>query len=115
MNEKIDDGNILEAKTFKINKKDNIEKILSKTYKIMFKQAKNIINLLLKDSENVNRLVKQNKFKWGKKLTNSKELFEFYEIKKNDSKSKFNKKLISTTFKEFKPYIKFHGKLFFLE
>ena len=66
----------------------------------MFKQAVKIINLLQKEPENVNKLIKKNKSKWSKKLTFSKELFKFYEIKKNATKSEFNKKLISTTFKK---------------
>lgn len=115
INEKIDAGKILDTNTFQITKRDGIETVLLKTYKIMFKQAVKIINLVQKEPKNVDKLIKKNKFKWSKKLTYSKELFKFYEIKKNVTKIEFKKKLISTTFKNFKPYIKLHGKLFFLE
>ena len=115
INEKIDAGDILDTKIFKLNKNDSVENILNKTYKLMFKQATMIVDLLLRKSENVMILKNKNKKKWSKKLTLSKDLLKFYEIKKNISKKKFDKKLQATIFKNFKPYIKLHGKVFYLK
>ena len=44
INEKVDNGKIIDVKKFSINRKDNILKILNKTYKVMSSQAISLIN-----------------------------------------------------------------------
>ena len=61
INEKVDNGKILDVKKFKLTNKDTIDSALKKTYKIMLIQAKSIINLLFKDPNNLKKLIENNK------------------------------------------------------
>ena len=81
----------------------------------MFKQAKITINLLLKNENNLARLIKKNKkIKWSKKITTKKDLEKIYLINKNISKKDFSKQIRATNTKFFKPYTLFYGKKFIL-
>mgnify|MGYP006098869847 CR=1 FL=1 len=116
LNEKIDSGTIIDVEKFKLKKKDDVEKVLSKTHSIMCKQAFYVINLLLKDKKNLEKLVKKSKnYKWSNKILNMKKLNKFYEIKKNISKKELIKKIRSTNTKKYKPYIAIKDKKFYLD
>ena len=115
INQKIDSGKILNVKKFKVRINDNVQSCLEKTYKLMFKQAKITINLLLKNENNLARLIQKNKkIKWSKKITTKKDLEKIYLIKKNISKKDFSKRIRATKTKIFKPYISLYGKKFIL-
>ena len=115
INQKIDSGKILNVKKFKVKINDNVQSCLKKTYKLMFKQAKITINLLLKNENNLARLIKKNKkIKWSKKITTKKDLEKIYLINKNISKKDFSKQIRATKTKFFKPYTLFYGKKFIL-
>ncbi len=115
INQKIDNGKILSVKKFKVRINDNVQSCLEKTYKLMFKQAKITINLLLKNENNLARLIQKNKrIKWSKKITTKKDLEKIYLIKKNISKKDFSKQIRATKTKLFKPYISLYGKKFIL-
>ena len=116
VNNKIDNGKIVDVKKFKISKKDSIEKILIKTYKIMTRQAIYIINKINENSQVLDKFINKNKkFKWSKNIKKLKDLNKFYEIKNNISRKIFFKKIRATQTKNFKPYIFIHGKKFILE
>jgi len=116
INNKIDNGKIIDVKKFKISKKDSVEKVLLKTYKIMTKQAIYIINKICENPKIIDKfIVKNNKFFWSKKIKKLKDLDNFYEIKKDISRKDFFKKLLATQTKNFKPYLFIHGKKFILE
>ena len=115
MNKKIDDGKIIDVKKFKIKKNDNVESLLKKTYKEMFKQAMQLINEIEKNPLFAKILIKNNKkYRWGKNINNIKSLNKFYEIKKNIKKKDLKKKLRATITKKYKPYVKLHNHFFYL-
>ena len=116
INEKIDSGPIIDFKKFRIKKIKKIEKILFKTYIVSTKQIFFIINQILKDQNNLNKLIKKNKkIKWSKKFHSIKKLNNFYQIDKNIKKKDLIKKIKATNTSKFKPYILLHGKKFILE
>ena len=116
MSEKIDYGKILDVRKFKINKKDNIEKILHKTYKISTNQIFFVINELLKNQNNLLKLIKKNKkIKWSRKYNTLKDLDKFYEINVKVTKKEFLRKIHATSTSRFKPFIILHGRKFLLE
>ncbi len=115
INQKIDNGKILSVKRFKIRNNDNVQSCLEKTYKLMFKQAKDIIKILNKNEHNLMKLIEKNKkIKWSKILKTKKDLEKIYLINKNISKKNLLRRIKSTKTKFFKPYVSLHGKKFFL-
>ena len=115
MNKKIDDGKILYVNKFKINKNENINSLLSKTHKKMYYKFIEIVIKIHKEEAFIDNLIKKNvKHKWSKKYYNLKELDKFYEIKINETKKNFIKKIRSTVTYNHKPYIKVHKKKFYL-
>ena len=116
INEKIDSGTILDVVKFRLEKKDTIENVLSKTHSTMYKQAIYVINLLLKDKKNLEKLVKKSKnYKWSDKILNLEKLNNFYEIKKNISKKELIRKIKATKTVSYKPYIAIKDKKFYLD
>tara|TARA_Y100000590_G_scaffold460772_1_gene620890 strand:- start:442 stop:1125 length:684 start_codon:yes stop_codon:yes gene_type:complete len=113
MTKKIDQGDILNVQKFIIKKNDTIESTLKKTHKVMFAQAKFILNYLFKDEGNLAKLIKKNKsIKWSKKIKKRKDLEKFYQIKINSSKKELKNKIRATNTKFFKPYVNLHNKRF---
>ena len=115
INQKIDNGKILDVKKFQVTKKDTVKSCLEKTYKIMAKQVLEIIKLLIKKDENLTKLIKKNKhIKWSKKLTTKKDLEKLYLINKKASKKHLKKIIRATNTNSFKPYISLHNEKFVL-
>ena len=115
INQKIDNGKILDVKKFQVTKKDTVKSCLEKTYKIMAKQVLGIIKLLIKKDENLTKLIKKNKhIKWSKKLTTKKDLEKLYLINKKASKKHLKKIIRATNTNSFKPYISLHNEKFVL-
>lgn len=113
IDEKLDNGKILNVKKFKILNKDNVDSVIKKTHSITLIQAKFIINFLSKGPNNLNKLIKQNKnLKWSKKITKLKDLHNLYIIDKNTSKRDFLRKLRATNSKDFKPSLYLYNKKF---
>ena len=116
INEKVDNGKILDIKKFKLKQLDTIESCLIKTYNLMLKQAFYVINALYKNDNNLQKLINKNKkIKWSKKINKLMDLNKFYEIKKNASNKELLKKIRATNTKNFKPYIMLHSKKFELK
>ena len=114
IDDKVDHGQIIDVKLFKISNLDNIEKVLKKTYKLQYYQAIRIINSLYKNNINLIKLLNNNKkVKWSKRIKNRLYLNKFYKISLNTDKSKLKKKLRATITKKFKPYVEIHGVKFF--
>ena len=114
INEKIDNGKILKVAKFRILKNDNVETLLKKTHKTLYKEAKKFIGKLIKNPNILESKNNKIKIRWGKKYHNVKSLNKFYEIRPNISKKYFERKLRSTIYKNYKPYIDLHGKKFFV-
>lgn len=114
MNEKIDNGKILDVKIFKINKRMSIERILNKTYENQIKQFNFIIKKIKNKSFTQFLSKKKNsKFEWSKNLYQRKDLNRLYEIPKNVKKKKLDLLLRATVTKNYKPHVLICGKKFF--
>jgi len=111
---KIDSGPIINVKKFIINKKDNVDDILAKTYSAMTSQAIYLIDYLLK-KKNIFYLVKKNsRLKWSKKLYTTSDLENLYKLKLGLNKLEFKKIIKSTYTEKYKPYIIYHGEKFIM-
>ena len=115
VNQKIDNGKILDVQKFKLQKKDTVQSCLNKTYKIMTHQAFRIINLLITKDENLKKLIKKNShIKWSKKLGKKNDLNRLYIVNKTISKKQLKKIIRATNTNLFKPYIQIHKKKFII-
>ena len=93
-----------------------IDKILDKTYKIMFKQAISVIRNISVNPNYINNMIKRNKhIKWSNKIGTLKDLNNFYIIDKDIGKKDLLRKIRATKTSKFKPYINLYGKKFILE
>ena len=106
INDKFDNGKIINVKKFKISyKKMNLERLIELTHKNIIKQAKKFIDDVIKNKIKVN-----NKFKWKKRAYTKKEFELAREIKLYDSKKNILKKLKAFTYKDYKSvYINLKG------
>lgn len=113
MDDKIDQGKILDVEKFLIKKNYNLSDLFKKTHSTQVKQCKLIIGQISELNFNLeNYLLKYPcKEKWSKKLYLKKILNKFYEIVKKNNKNNFYKKLRSTRIENYQPFIKLHGKI----
>ncbi len=112
INEKIDSGKIIDVTKFQLRKKESVDKVLSRTHQIMFKQAIKIFENLFKNKNYY--LKKKSKYQWSKKLYTIKDLEKLYEIKSLDNRVKLDRIIQATYTKSFKPYLKINKRKFFL-
>ena len=114
INEKIDNGKILDVKKIKIVKNETVNTLLKKTYTMSLKQAKKLFGLLFKNKKNINSMLKKNKkLKWSKKINRLKDLDKFYKIDVRSTKKQLENKLRATNTKNFKPFIMLHNRKFY--
>ena len=106
INNKFDNGEIVNIKKFKISyKKINLDKLIAMTHKNIIKQAKKFINDILRGKLRVN-----NSYKWKKKAYTKKKFELAREIKLNDSKKRILKKIKAFTYKDYESvYINLKG------
>ena len=112
INDKFDNGKIINVKRFKISyKKINLEKLINKTHENIIKQAKEFINIILNK-----KLKNESNLKWKKKAYTRKEFEIAREIKFNDSKEKVLNKIKAFSYKDYESiYINFKGLKFELK
>ena len=112
INDKFDNGKIINVKRFKISyKKINLEKLINKTHENIIKQAKEFINIILNK-----KLKNESNLKWKKKAYTKKEFEIAREIKLNDSKEKVLNKIKAFSYKDYESiYINFKGLKFELK
>ena len=106
VNDKFDNGEIVDVKRFNISyKKCNLEKLIKMTHKKILLQAKGFIVSILK----MHPKTKKN-FKWKRKAYTKKEFEIAREIKLNDSKKNILKKIKAFSYKDYESiYINFKG------
>ncbi len=98
MNEKIDNGEILDVRLFKIKKNINISLLLKETYQNQLTQIKIFFkNFKFYQRNKVN-------FKWSKKINYKKDIDKIMYIKNSYSKDKINRIIKATKIGKFKPY-----------
>ena len=104
INEEIDNGPVLKQKTYTIANYNNLDEILEKTHKELFKLANDLITKIIKNNKILYNLIKLNKkSKWSKKIYKKKDLDNLYKIKvigKN-----FTQILKATYCKNFQPVL----------
>ena len=116
MNSSLDNGPIISVKYFDIKSSDNLRKLLSKTHKMLFKEAKKYINLILLNKIDLMKAVKLNsKIKWSKKINNIDNLNRLYKIPQNINKTKLNLIIKSTLINNYRPYKLINNKKIFYE
>lgn len=106
INDKFDNGEIMDVKRFNISyKKYDLEKLIKKTHENILLQAKLfIINIYKK------KPITKRKFKWTKKAYTKKEFEIARQIKLNDSKAKILKKIKAFSYKDYESiFINFKG------
>ena len=111
ISKRIDSGKIIEVKKFKLRSSYGIDDCLNKTYRLMYIQAKKIINQIFNSNIKLNYLNNVN-YTWSNKISKKRDLDKLYEIKKNITKKELVKVLRATVTTNFKPYIKLFNKKF---
>ena len=112
IDKKIDNGQIIAVKRFRILKNDTIDSILHKTYHYQYNQFLKILKNIKKNKDAKIAFKKINE-NWSKTIYTRKKMLKLYNISKNISKSFFLLLLRATNTSKFKPYIKFHNKYFY--
>ena len=117
MNEKIDNGKILNVIKFKIDKYITLEKLLKLTHKYQVLQIRNVLNKLQDINFDKKRIKKKfnNNYKWSSNLGTKKKLDSFYEIKKGTNLNKLKLKIRSTKIGNYKPYEVVKNKKFLIK
>jgi len=113
INSKIDNGPILNVRSFRISYDLSIERVLKKTYEIQIIQFKELVNKLLTEKNYLNRILKRNKhIKWSKRLYLKEDLLKLYNLTNNFKKHDLNDLLRATLTKKYNPYFKIQNMLF---
>lgn len=116
INEKVDNGKIIDIKKFNISKAKGVSEVLKKTYITMTTLAITSIKNIKKNPHFIkNQILKNKNIKWSNKIKTLKDLNNFYQINKNIKKNDFLNKIRATDTPQFKPYVKLYGKKFILE
>jgi methionyl-tRNA formyltransferase len=115
INQKIDNGKIIDVKYFPINKKITVKKCLYMTHLKMYQQAKKIIELIFTKKEYILKSLKKNKnIKWSNKLYTRKDLEKLYSINIKKSNEEISRQIRATYTSIYKPYIKILRERFIL-
>lgn len=106
MNDKFDNGKIIDVKKFKINQKNiSLENLISKTHKNLLNQGKKFILQLLKF-----KIIIKKKYKWPRKAFTKKHFERARQIKLTDNKIKILKKIRAFSYKDYDSvYLKLKG------
>ena len=82
MTSKVDDGLIIDMKSFKISKKINLDELILKTRKLQYLQVKKLLNQIIDKDLNLELVKNKNKknYKWSKKIFYLKDLEKLYKI-----------------------------------
>ena len=119
MNNKLDNGSIIDYLEFQILKKDSIETLLNRAYEKTFIMFKKVLLCLLK--KNSIYLTKQIKYYEKKKIKlkgsirKISQIDKMQEIKKNYSKNKINKIIKAFHTSKFPVYVKLYNYKFYLK
>ena len=111
MNEKIDNGEILECRRFRVHKDDDLISTLNKTHKELTNICIYFISQLLSDGQdflNKKRMASKN-IRWCGEARKISELEELQEIAPSISESELERIIRATYVEEYPPKITLHG------
>lgn len=116
MNEKIDNGEILEVRRFPIYSHDDLPILLSRTHNELFKLCSDFIKEITISGDNIikKKLATSKKEKWEGNARLLKELDALQNISINISEKELYRIIRATYIKEYPPRIKLHGLNFYL-
>ncbi len=110
INNKIDNGKIIDVKYFKIKKNDNLNNLLNKTHITMLNQSKKILNLIFKNPQILKHLIKKNyNVKWSKNFMNRKKLNNLYRVDLKKKNLDIDNVVRSLNYKNYKPIFTYNG------
>lgn len=116
MNEKVDNGEIIEVRRFPVNKLDNLRTVLSRTQSDLFHLCSDFINSLAVKGKTAiqekKNLSKNEHWKGNARLMS--ELEALQNINPNVSKEELQKIIRATYIEGFPPKIEIHGYSFYL-
>lgn len=116
MNEKVDNGAILDVVFFEIDNSDTVDSLLKKTHDKLFFQFKNFINQVFLKGENfINKQKEASKnIKWKGEALKMKDLENLKIIDKDITKKELQRIVRATYTKDYPPVIILHGHQFAL-
>ena len=116
INEKIDNGKIIECRKFNIDKEDCLDSLMKKTHKKLFDLFCDITSSLRKkETDYLQNKVDSSRYNWIGPLRKFEEVEKLKQINLKVSKTEFNKIVRATYTKKYPPKIFFHGKEFYLK
>mgnify|MGYP000353506936 FL=1 len=117
MNEKVDNGEILEVRRFSINRSDNLSNLLNKTHKELFSLCISFLNSISKEGKDflTKKIEESKEIKWNGKARRLQELEDLQTVDVKVGKKELEKIIRATYIKEFPPRIVLHGFTFLLK
>ena len=110
MSEKIDDGEIIEVKYFKIKKNETLHSLTMNAYKNMYQLYLKILVAIIDQK----KLKNSKKYYWKGKAKTRKEFLSFLKLSTDMSNSEIKKRIFSTTYPGFEPaHLNIKGIKFF--
>ena len=116
MDSKIDNGKILEVKRFKILNNDNLETLLSKTHKALYRLCLSFISKITEEGNKFieKKLTQKLKVRWSGKVRLIEEVNDLQKINLGVNKKELNRIIRATYIKDYPPKIVLHEHEFFL-
>lgn len=109
INNAIDSGRILKVKYFSIDQKNNLKKILDQTHRYLYSLSIQIVKDILRKKK-----FTKIKRKWSKKLYTLKDLENLYNLNNSLKKYNIDEVLRATLLGNFKPYLIYKKKKFYI-
>ena len=117
MNEKIDNGEILEVRRFSVSPNDDLPTLLTKTHKELYKLCSDFIDSIsLSDKEIIEKKIASSiDEKWNGEARLLKELDAMQKIPVDISKEELKRIIRATYIEGYPPKIEIHGFKFYLQ
>jgi methionyl-tRNA formyltransferase len=113
MDEKIDSGDIIEYRSFKVNEFDNIMSLLDRTHNYLFCLFVELTTKIREEGEKfIKDKIKKNTVNWSKDVTKISEINKFQIIEKNISELELSKRIRSFNHPSFPLEIYIHNYRF---
>lgn len=117
IDEKIDHGEIIDARYFDINQKDNLSSVLKKSYLCCLQMFYILVQRYIKNSMYIEYMINLNRnVKWGRKLYTKKKMLKLYNISRKNliklKKDEFNHLYLATSFSKHKLILNIFGQKF---